>query len=146
MTVVFEADFPESVQKPFIKTSEVTPSYNCIAWAAGDSSNWYEPDPMGLYYWPPNVPRQYSIVAYIQVYESIGYIKCDNENLEEGYEKVAVFGKKHIPTHAAKQLSSGLWSSKLGKDIDVSHTIDGIENGLYGNIVQYLKRKKEPNI
>ncbi len=29
--------------------------YNCMAWAAGDDLAWWEPDPMGNYYWPDGV-------------------------------------------------------------------------------------------
>lgn len=133
-------EFPNSANDPFIKTSEVTPIYNCIAWAANDNSRWYEPDPMGIYYWPSDVPREYTIKAYVQLYELLGYKKCSNGEFESNFEKVAVFAKKNIPTHAAKQLSNGSWSSKLGKHIDVTHSLFAMENGQYGNVVQFLRR------
>ncbi len=139
--VIFR-EFPNSASDPFIETSEVTPIYNCIAWAAGNTSKWYEPDPLGIYYWPSAIPREYTVSAYVQLYELLGYQKCSNGNLEPNFDKVAVFAKKSIPTHAAKQLSNGLWSSKLGKNIDVSHSLFAIENGHYGNVVQFLRRKK----
>lgn len=145
MEIKFENDFPNSVNEPFIKTSEQTPTYNCIAWAAGDNSRWYEPDMFGQYYWPNSIPRQYTIEAYIMVYESIGFRRCENAAYEDGYEKVAVFAKEGMPTHAAKQLPDGNWSSKLGMNVDVSHSIKSIIGGTYGNVVQYLKRKTKPN-
>lgn len=135
-------EFPNSARDPFIKTSEVTLIYNCIAWAAGDTSRWYEPDPKGIYYWPADIPREYTVSAYVQLYESLGYEKCGHGNLESDFDKVAVFAKKLMPTHAAKQLSNGFWSSKLGKNIDVSHSLFAIENGQYGNVVQFLRREK----
>ena len=142
MNVTLKNEFPNSEKEPFKKTSDISQIYNCIAWAAGDDSKWYEPDPYGMYYWPPEIPRVYSINAYISVFEKIGYIKCDNSDIEIGYEKVAVFSIKRVPTHAARQLSNGLWTSKLGQNIDVSHTIKAIEEGQYGNVIQFLKRKK----
>lgn len=141
MQVVLEKDFPNSKNEPFIKTSEVTPLYNYIAWAADDCFKWYEPDPFGIYYWPPNIPREYTIGAYIKVYESLGYIRCTNGNLKSGEQKIAIFAKDNFPTHAAKQLQDGSWSSKLGKNIDVSHTLNAIEHGHYGLVVQFLVRK-----
>lgn len=135
-------EFPNSKVEPFIKTSDIAPHYNCIAWAFGDNSKWYEPDPFGFYYWPNDVPRQYSIPAYIKLYESIGFTICESGDLELGFEKIAVFAKNNIPTHAAKQLNDGVWSSKLGKNIDVSHTIFAIENGVYGQVSLFLKRLK----
>ena len=145
MDVVLKDDFPNSEADPFLKTSEVDTYYNCIAWAAGNSTNWYEPDPGGLYYWPSNVPREYTVDAYTQVYEDLGYEKCENGDLEEEFEKVAVFAKRDFPTHASKQLDNGLWSSKLGINIDVSHSINAIENGRYGDIIQFLRRRKIAN-
>ncbi len=51
------------------------------------------------------------------------------------------------PTHAARQLPDGRWSSKLGKGHDVSHTtVRGVEGPCYGKAVQYMRRpmEKEP--
>jgi len=58
-------------------TSPDTPSYNCVAWAAGDETAWWEPDPNNQYYWPPGPPREFSIEAYIEAYQSLGYSSCD---------------------------------------------------------------------
>jgi hypothetical protein len=133
--------FPNSYQEPFIQTSQFDPSYNCIAWAANDSNRWYEPDPDGDYFWPQEVPREYTIEAYIQLYQHIGYEPCDNGDFEVGYQKVAIFSSDMITaSHAARQLNADHWTSKLGKDIDVSHSIFSISDGFYGHVVQFLKR------
>lgn len=133
--------FPNSFQEPFTETSKFDPSYNCIAWAATDSNKWYEPDPHGLYFWPSEVPREYSIYAYIELYQHLGYVLCENGDYEEGYEKVAIFSSDMITaSHAARQLDANNWTSKLGRDIDVSHSIFTISNGFYGQVVQFLKR------
>ena len=36
--------FPNSVDFPFEITSPETTQYNCVAWALGDSFNWWEAD------------------------------------------------------------------------------------------------------
>ncbi len=135
--------FPSSYQDPFTKTSDFDPSYNCIAWAAKDSGKWYEPDPDGFYFWPQVVPREYTIDAYIRLYEHLGYTCCDNGNLEDGFEKVAIFSSDMMTaSHAARQIAADLWTSKLGKDIDVSHSILSMSGGYYGVVVQYLRRPR----
>ena len=133
-------EFPNSSDEPFIQTSHEDPNYNCIAWAAGDNTRWYEPDPYGIYYWPSEVSRENTVDAFISLYEFLGYEKCESGFYEESFTKVAVFSYGKTPTHAARQLRNGNWTSKLGSNIDVEHSIYSIENGMYGQVVQYLKR------
>jgi hypothetical protein len=133
-------DFPNSKDEPFTQTSHIDVAYNCIAWAAADNSRWYEPDPFGYYYWPDEVAREYTIEAYVGLYEFLGYEKCESGNIEDGFIKIAVFANEHMPTHAARQLPNGNWTSKLGKNIDVEHTIYSIEGGAYGQVIQYLRK------
>jgi hypothetical protein len=137
--VVIDA-FPNSSEEPFIQTSHEDPSYNCIAWAAGDNTRWYWPDEYGIYYWPSEVSRENTVDNFIKLYEFLGYEKCDNGYYEENFTKVAVFSSGATPTHAARQLENGNWTSKLGVNIDVEHSIYSIENGLYGKVAQYLKK------
>lgn len=135
--------FPNSSIEPFAVTSPYTTEYNCIAWAFGDNTKWYWPDPSNIYYWPNNIQREINIEAFIKLFQSIGYAVCDNNNLEDKYDKIAIFtDNSNIPTHAARQLDNGYWTSKLGRDIDVQHTIKSIEEGAYGMAKIFMKRKK----
>jgi hypothetical protein len=127
-------------------TSPATPSYNCIAWAAGNNTQWW--DPNGLYYWPPGVPREVTIDAVVQVYERLGFTICLSGELEPGLEKIAVFAKqsgtRRMPTHAAKQLDSGNWTSKLGPFEDISHpNLDAVNGPVYGEVLYYMSRPKQ---
>ena len=54
----------------FRLTSKRTVQYNCIAWAAGDSSRWWWPRPGG--YWPPGATRTETLKAFEQVYAAVG--------------------------------------------------------------------------
>ena len=139
--MVVIADFPNTSIEPFVQTSNEDPSYNCVAWAAGDNSRWYWPDPYGIYYWPAEIPRENTVDSLVTLYEFLGYVKCEDGTYEENFTKVAVFSRGDTPTHAARQLENGNWTSKLGSNIDVEHSIYGIENGVYGQVVQYLKRQ-----
>jgi len=83
-----EKVFPNLRISGYSITSPATPEYNCIAWAAGEAESWWEPDPLSLYYWPSNTPRQYTAEAYIKAYEKIGYTVCNNSAYEEDFEKI----------------------------------------------------------
>jgi len=135
--------FPNSKVEPFGITSSHTPTYNCIAWAFDDNSKWYWPDPENTYYWPNEIPREITIYAFIQLFGLINYFVCDDGNLEEDFEKIAIFTDEFdIPTHAARQLENGYWTSKLGQHIDVQHSIKSIEEGAYGMVKIFMKRPK----
>ena len=136
--------FPKLASTPHRTTSPYDPKYNCIAWAAGDSRRWWEPDEDEDCYWPLNVPREYSLDSYISAFESIGFTRCGTFDLEPGFEKVAIFANETGPTHASKQLSDGRWSSKLGVFEDIEHELEaltGDDHEEYGQIVQILKKQ-----
>jgi hypothetical protein len=135
--------FPKLASTTHRITSPSDPKCNCIAWAAGDTGRWWELDEEENDYWPPDAPRDYSVDAYIRVFESVGFERCDSRDLEPGFDKVAVFADATGPTHAAKQLSNGNWSSKLGALEDIEHVLEalvGDDCDEYGQVVQILKR------
>ena len=138
--------FPKLASTPHRMTSLYDPRYNCIAWAAGDTRRWWEPDEDEDCYWLSDAPREYSLNSYINAFESIGFTRCDSFDLEPGFEKVAIFANETGPTHASKQLSDGQWSSKLGVFEDIQHGLEalaGDDREEYGQIAQVLKRKME---
>ncbi len=72
------------------------------------------------------MPLEETLSAYIQAYQTLGYEPCDSTDLEDGYEKIVLYiNEEGIPTHAAKQLSTGKWSSKLGDLEDIEHELEG---------------------
>ena len=140
-----QADFPKLNTGNCKITSEATGRYNCIAWAAGTDKRWW--DPNGIYYWPANVPREVSIDAFFQVYEGLGYSTCIGGDLEPGFEKIAIYARqvehRKIPTHAARQLDDGTWTSKLGRCEDTCHTEAHLVTGPgYGDIIYFMSRPK----
>lgn len=134
--------FPNTINEPFIITSPETTHYNCIAWAFEDDSRWYWPDPFGMAYWPENIPRTIETNSFIELYKLIRYSLCENGELEIGIQKIAIFTDNNsFPTHAARQLLNGFWTSKLGEGNDVQHTLFSISNGFYGNATVFMSRK-----
>ncbi len=118
------------------------PRYNCYALAAGDNSQHWEPDPSNQYYWPPNVPRAYSVPAFIEAYRAIGFAVCEDGLLEPRYRKIVIYANNSgVVQHVARQLSDGRWLSKLGVSEDIVHdTPQSLASNVYGVPVCYLKR------
>ena len=139
-----ESLFPGLTSTTYEITSPVDPKYNCIAWAAGDQSRWWEPDPMGVCYWPQSVPRQRTLSAYRLAFESLGYAECVEATQEKGFTKVALFAKASQPTHASRQLPSSVWSSKLGRHVDISHELQALCGETYGTVAAILKCPSPP--
>lgn len=125
-------------------TSPSTPDYNCIAWAALEDDRWWDPtDPDQ--YWPDGVPRELTLEAFIQAYQTIGYVPCDSVEFESGFQKIAIYTKPAgepdgVPTHVVRQLPNGRWTSKLGNLEDIEHELDGLRGFYYGAVAQILKR------
>lgn len=139
-----EATFPKLTQSGYKKTSPQNPRYNCIAWAADDDAFWWEPRKFPGSYWPPGISMSPTLEAYIEAYAVNGYELCDGEELEDGFEKVAIFLKGSVPTHAAKQLETGAWTSKLGESFDIQHNaLSGVEGDAYGKVAQIMKRPRK---
>jgi hypothetical protein len=135
-------DFPDLHPNLHLITSPPTQEYNCIAWAAGDSETWWWPDEMGTSYWPSNTPRERTLLAFQLAYSTIGYVPCEDAGREDGFEKIALYADSEGPTHAARQLPDGRWTSKLGRMEDIEHaTLECLCNSHYGNVIAYMKRQ-----
>lgn len=136
-------EFPNSYIEPFLLTSPETPHYNCIAWAFEDDTKWYWPDPDDIYYWPSEISREITIDSFIELYSLKNYTVCNSSDFELGIEKIAIFTDANgFPTHAARQLENGLWTSKLGQSNDIQHTIFAMNNSFYGNATVFMSRPK----
>jgi hypothetical protein len=134
-----ETLFPGLRGSGYVITSPVDDRYNCVAWAADDRENWWWPDEDS--YWPEGAPREETIAAFVAAYGDLGFVSCDDPLLEPGYEKVAIYAAPDdMPTHVARQLPSGLWSSKLGQLQDVQHQLEDLAGSVYGYCARFLKR------
>ncbi len=135
-----ESLFPNLQRSAYRVTSPSAEAYNCLAWAAGRDDEWWDPAPRRS--WPDDVPRQPTIENLIRVFEHVGFVCCDDGGLEAGFEKIAIYGDENEYEHAAKQLPSGKWTSKLGADEDIEHeTTDALEGVQYGRVLRFMKRR-----
>jgi hypothetical protein len=123
------------------ETSPPDRKYNCIAWAAEDQCRWWD-NPIHRHYWPPTSKFSPNIDSLVEAYRTLGYEVCSDESLEEGFQKVALYSLDGEWTHAARQLSCGLWTSKLGKGKDITHEHpDHLSDSPYGYVYCYMKRE-----
>jgi len=83
--------------------------------------------------------------TFVRLYEiEGGYKPCESDDLELGFEKVAIYvdGNGEV-THAARQTEDGAWTSKLGEWEDIAHkNLDALtgEDPAYGAVAKVLKR------
>lgn len=125
--------------------------YNCIALAAGEIDKWWWPSKRfeSSYYWPAHLPREEfpeeTLRNFISAFGTKGYKVCSTARLERGVEKIAIYaGPLGNPTHAARQLASGVWLSKCGDLEDIEHkSLASLGGKAYGKAVAFLKRKRE---
>jgi hypothetical protein len=134
--------FPRLRAADYDITSPVSPNYNCIAWVAEDDTRWWQPLPFGGYYWPPTVPFVWSLSVMLEVFRELGYEQCTTGDPETGYNKIVIYcDGLGDPTHGARLLESGRWTSKLGDKEDIEHDdVACLGGGLYGEAFAFMRR------
>jgi hypothetical protein len=148
--LVGNAHFANLTANDFKCASDPDDDYNCIAWAVGKTDTPWWPTPYAPNFWPDGLPKYPEHVAerlenFIKVFEMQGYKLCRSRRFSRRYEKVAIFVSNNTgrATHAARTLSNGIWSSKMGwKDEDIEHrNLECIQGSSYGTVRAILKRK-----
>jgi hypothetical protein len=138
--------FPKLAASTYHITSPIDPFYNCIAWAARDIERLWWPfayPPMG--YWPEGIDRNETVECFIAASATLGFVPCENGDLEVGLEKLVIYASGAEVTHMARQLVSGAWTSKLGRLEDIEHeALEAINCDDYGEPVQFLRRPLSP--
>jgi hypothetical protein len=146
-----EAWFPNLKRDQYRVTSNETALYNCIAHAAEKYDAWWWPEDYEGVEWPI-MTQEETLECFIEAFRAQGYTQCETNDsgMEDGFLKVAIYVDQNgSPSHAARQLESGRWTSKLGEWEDIEHdTLDALEDcsglGLaYGKVATVMKRAKE---
>lgn len=133
------ARYPGLASSRFAVTSPATDRYNCVAWAAGHDSEWWSPDG---YWWPRDGVREWSLDTMMSVFRMMGYETGASAELEPGIEKIAIYGFDDDPKHVARQVETGRWTSKLGKNVDIEHDLDGLRGSRYGEVLALMSRPR----
>ena len=131
--------FPNLASEGFEIVEQPSERYNCIAYAADDTSKWWWPD--GINYWPPWATLDDRMESLKEVFAGLGYEQCQNSDAEEGYQKVALYGFQDRFGHAALQMPDGRWRSKMGQGPVIEHrSPESLSAGMYGDSTAYMRR------
>jgi hypothetical protein len=122
-------------------SSEEDEGYNCIAWAAGKTTERWWPGWYG-YHWPRQPEAMTDIQEFLEVFATLSYSECEGPDFEAGFEKVAIYTDPATgdPKHMARQVEGGVWLSKMGDSEDIRHTVRSIEGPFYGFATRFLRR------
>ena len=138
----------------FVSVSpDVSDDYNCIAWALGNRNAWWEPYAPGSIvedrgYWPDGLPHDRAPETLRELFRQQGFVDCEDGDLDPHSVKIALY---QLPaedgsykwTHVARQLRTGLWTSKLGNSYEVTHRRpDDLDGELYGEVYAYMAKPR----
>ena len=131
--------FPRLSDEGFEVVDEPSDRYNCIAYAAGDTSEWWDHDEDN--YWPASATRSDCIESLKEVFAVLGFEQCEDSRVEIGYQKVALYEEHGEWQHAAIQTTTGRWRSKMGKGPVMEHlSPESLSGGMYGSPTIYMRR------
>lgn len=142
-------DFPRLAAAGYREMRGATARYNCIAWAFGDDTRWWEPVPG--YYWPPGYDLfDYTVDTLAAIFTANErYDDCQlDASCEPSTEKVAIYAvDPEVWEHGSRQLPSGVWTSKIGQNVEIEHNTlealyDGLPGSQYGTVARTMKRPR----
>jgi len=136
-----EIDFPALIGKDY-ELSDEDFNYNCLAYAVGDLSNWWEPPRQAGRYWPAGFAEDTTVRTVESIVAVFGFtVEVDLLSIPET-EAIAIYADGNDWTHFAR-FSNGCWSSKLGEGHDVQKVeLKDLEGHIYGNVTKVLSRPK----
>lgn len=139
-----KAWFPGLGEGNYRFTSPQDPSYNCVAWAMGDTRRFTWPTDLGGYFWPEHAARTETVQSFIDFFQGYDFelMSIIDPDLEFGFEKVAIYAHGWSVTHVARQIpETGWWTSKLASMWDIEHARPvNLEGDVYGVVVAMLRR------
>lgn len=125
-----------------IQTDKILQDFNCISFVIDNYKYWCG---SSFPSWPyDKISRIPILDNYIEYFAMFGYEICDNDNFENGFDKIAIYTDiRNMVTHASKQFKNK-WRSKLGGSVIIEHELEwltGFDADNYGNIGIIMKRK-----
>lgn len=115
---------------------------NCLAFAVGDNTQWWEPPSGHGTYWPQGFREDLSVQTVEEILKLHGFTVESDRAETPDTDAIAIYGERGEWTHFAK-FANGKWSSKLGELDDVEDImLDDLEVPDYGKCLKILKRPK----
>jgi hypothetical protein len=130
---------PNLATEHFRATSPPDKGYNCFAWAGHETQRKWHPSAYGGLFWPGGEQPD-TLEGFVTGYGALGFERCESADWESGLEKIAIFVADGIPSHVARQLPNGMWTSKMGDMEDIEHTLAGLTDGKYGRVHVLMQR------
>ena len=141
-TSLITGAFPNLAREGFQIIDQPSTRYNCIAYAAGDTSKWWEDTERR--YWPSHGSRSAAIASLREVFVGLGYEQCDDSSIDDRYQKVALYETQGAWTHTAVQMPNGAWRSKIGEGPVIEHRSPAsLSGGMYGEPTVFMRRATE---
>jgi hypothetical protein len=132
------------IHESFVVTSPCD-FYNCVSHALGRTTGLIWPSQLDAE-WPADIAYSDHISSFTKMLARHGYEPCTSSNIEVGHEKIALYTKDGFVKHAARQMDSGRWTSKLGyKDYDIAHhSLADLEGKCYGHARHFFHKASKP--
>jgi hypothetical protein len=148
-----EREISEHLQgSDYCVTSEETEDYNCASHAMNVTKCALWPGYPEFYKWPVEGASD-TVESFRELFRLLGFEDCGNDSSpESGWQKIALYSRQGLPTHLARQLANGRWSSKLGDYEDIDHitlealrgrepeTLDALTARDYGQVHSIFKK------
>ena len=133
------SEFPQLAGEGYEIVGSPTDRYNCIAYAAGDASRWW--DHNENHHWPGYVSRSNSMESLKQVFLRLEFQPCNDSRMEGGYQKAALYEREGAWEHTAVQMPNGRWRSKMGRGPVIEHqSPQFLSSYIYGEPTTYMRR------
>ena len=131
--------FPKLSGEDFEIVERASERYNCIGYAVDDTTKrWW---PNGIDYWPPWATRDNRMESLRDAFIGLGFEQCHDSDVEDGYQKVALYGSQGRFEHAAVQMPNGRWRSKMGQGPVIEHlNPESLSGRLYGDATTFMRR------
>lgn len=116
--------------------------YNCIAFAMGMTDRWVDHSNIPWHWWPP-VEKGSSVEHLKNAFQYFGFEECGmNDEIDDLYDKVALYHIANQWTHAARVVAAGVYHSKFGESFDGRHSSGNVLQAQYGNVCIIMRRLK----
>src|SRR5260221_7967876 len=108
-----ERDFPALIGMEY-ELSDEDFNYNCLAYALGDRSNWWEPPKGPGHYWPPGYPNDVSLETVESIIKDHGFTVDSDKTKTPEKDAVAIYAEGNEWT-LSQSFRPGLGLANLAK-------------------------------